>query len=314
MDGDQIDLNLLRVFDALIKDGNLTRAGYRLGLSQPAMSHALSKLRKLTGDSLFVRVPTGMNPTEHALRIAPSIQEGIRLLETAFEGDAPFDPQSNERTFQILLSDIGELVYLPRLMNHLREIAKGVTVRALNLPREAYVEAFLSGEADLAIGFLPGLGAGFYQQRLFSDTYMCLVRDGHPRVRSTLSLARFVEESHVLVEPSGSRYVTPAHQTSTTTLIEHFLAERGLKRKVALYVPHFLAVPDIVQSSDLIATIPSYMVRHCTPRLGVKILPLPFDVPSFDVKQFWHARNHQDAGNRWLRKQIADLFSGIPVK
>jgi len=209
------------------------------------------------------------------------------------------------------MSDIGELVYLPPLMNHLREVAKGVTVRALNLPREAYAEAFISGDADLAIGFLPGLSAGFYQQRLFSDSYVCLVRDGHPRIRNRISLSRFVAESHVLVEPSGSRYVTPSHQTSTTTLIEQYLDDRGLKRMVALYVPHFLAVAEIVQSSDLIATIPSYMVRHSTPRLGLKALPLPFDVPRFDVKQFWHARNHQDPGNRWLRNQIAHLFSTI---
>lgn len=302
------DLNLLRVFDALMHDGNLTRAGFRLGLSQPAMSHALSRLRKLTGDQLFVRVPSGMKPTDHAMRIAPSVREGLRLLGAAIEGGAPFDPASGERVFQILLSDIGELAYLPRLLQRLGEIARGVSIRVLNRPREAYPEAFLSGEADLAMGFLPALGAGFYQQRLFTDGYVCLVREDHPRIRKRLLLAQFVAESHVLIEPGGSGYVTSAHQTSTTTLIEQYLAKHGLRRRIALRVPHFVAVPDIVQASDLVATVPSSLIEHSQPRAGVKMLPLPFEVPRFEVKQFWHERSHQDPGNRWLRGVILELF------
>jgi DNA-binding transcriptional LysR family regulator len=310
MDAQKMDLNLMRVFDALMEDGNLTRAGFRLGLSQPAMSHALSKLRTLTGDALFVRVPSGMKPTEHAMRIAPSVREGLRLLGTALEGNASFDPPGSERQFHLLLSDIGESVYLPRLMKRLAEVAPGISVRVLNRPREAYVEAFVSGEADLAIGFLPGLSAGFYQQRLFTDSYVCLAREDHPRIRKRLSLAQFAEESHVLIEPGGSSYVSAGHQTSTTTLIEQYVARRGLRRRIALRVPHFMIVPEVVQSSDLIATVPSYAIRHTPPRAGVRMLPLPFDVPQFQVKQFWHQRNHNDPGNRWLRSVIQELFSG----
>lgn len=309
MDGANTDLNLLRVFNALMEDGNLTRAGFRLGLSQPAMSHALSKLRKLTGDSLFVRMPGGMKPTEHAMRMAPSIREGLRLLGTALEGGVAFDAKTAERNFDILLSDIGELVYLPRLMERLRMEAPGVTVRVLSRPRETYAHAFFSGEADLAIGFLPGLAAGFYQQRLFSDSYVCLVRDEHPRIRDQLSLAQFVEEAHVLIEPGGSGYFNAAHQTSTTTLIEQFLATRGLQRRIALRVPHFMVVPDVVQSSDLIATIPSYVVQRTVARASVRILALPFDAPQFEIKQFWHERSHRDPAHRWLRSVIRELFT-----
>ncbi len=308
MDEEKFDLNLMRVFDALIEDGNLTRAGYRLGLSQPAMSHALARLRRLTGDTLFVRVPTGMEPTEAALRMAPAVREGLRLLEGAMASDMRFDPLTCERTFQVLMSDIGELVYLPRLMRRLEEVAPRTNVRALQLPREAYHEAFMSGEADLAIGFLPGLRAGFYQQRLFSDTYVCVVRKDHPRLKNRISLAQFVAESHILIEPGGSRYRTVSHQTSTTTLIEQYLVEHGLTRRIALRVPHFMVVPDIVQSTDLIATLPSYVIRHTPPRQGLKMLQLPFEVPSFEIKQFWHQRSHDDPGNRWLRGVIAELF------
>ena len=308
MDDRRIDLNLMRVFDALVEDGNLTRAGYRLGLSQPAMSHALGKLRKITGDALFVRVPTGMEPTEMALRMTPAVREGLRLLDGAMEGGDSFDPMTCDRTFQILMSDIGELVYLPRLLRRLEQVAPLVNVRAVQLPREAYQEAFINGEADLAIGFLPSLRAGFYQQRLFTDTYVCAVRKDHPRIKSSITLPQFVSESHVLIEPGGSRYRTVAHQTSTTTLIEQYLSERGLTRRIALRVPHFMVVPDIVQSTDLIATIPSSVVHHSAPRPQLKMVQLPIEVPRFEIKQFWHQRSHNDPANRWLRSLILELF------
>lgn len=307
-DVEKVDLNLLQVFDALMSDGNLTRAGFRLGLSQPAMSHSLAKLRALTGDRLFVRAPKGMLPTEHAIRIAPAVQEGLRLLCGALQADVDFNPRSCRRTFQILMSDIGEMIYLPRLMRKVGEIAPGVNIRVLQLPRESYAQAFFSGEADLAIGYLPNLGAGFYEQKLFSDSYVCMAREGHPRIRKGLSLAQFCEESHVLTEPGGSRYSTVSHQTSTTTLIEHYLVAHGLTRRVALRVPHFTVVPAVVQSSDLIAVLPSAVIQYSPPMVGIQIVQLPLDVPRFDVKQFWHERNHDDAGSRWLRCVIRDLF------
>jgi DNA-binding transcriptional LysR family regulator len=311
MDVRKTDLNLLRVFDALMEDGNLTRAGFRVGLSQPAMSHALSKLRGLAGDPLFVRVPSGMKPSDHALRIAPSVREGLRLLSSALEGEAAFDPQVGQRMFQLLLSDIGELVYLPRLMQHLGQAAPGVSLRVLNRPREAYASAFIAGEADLAIGFLPGLSAGFYQQRLFSDGYICLAREDHPRIRKRLSVAQFVEESHVVIEPGGSTYVSASHNTSSATLIEQCLTREGIRRRIALRVPHFMVVPDVVRSSDLIATMPSYVIRHTQPRPGLKMLPFPFEVARFQVKQYWHERSNKDPGTRWLRSVVQELFSSF---
>lgn len=303
-----VDLNLLRVFDALMEDGNLTRAGFRLGVSQPAMSHSLAKLRKITGNALFVRVPNGMQPTDMAIGMAATVRDGIRLLEGALDGNASFDPQACKKTFQILLSDIGELVYLPRLMKRLKEDAPAVNLRALGLPREAYADAFLSGEADLAIGHLPGLRGGFYQQRLFSDSYVCLVRKGHPRIKGRLTASQFVSESHLLIEPGGSPTMSAMQQTSTTTLFEHHLASLGLTRRVALRVPHFTVVSDLLLSTDLVATLPSYVMRHMPHRPGLKMLKLPFDTPSFEIKQFWHLRNHDDMANRWLRGLVMSLF------
>ena len=312
MDIPPFDLNLLQVFDALIRDGNLTRAGFRLGLSQPSMSHALGRLRKITGDPLFVRVPTGMEPTPFAQQISGQVRDGLGLLQGVLDGASPFDQTTCDRTFQILMSDLGELVYLPRLMTKLREVAPNINLRVLQLSRESYQEAFVSGQMDLAIGFLPALNTGFYQQHLFEDSYSCLVRTGHPRVRDTLTLAQFSQESHVLVEPAGSRYSRIARHSSTSTLIERHLAERGVARRIALRVPHFLVVPQIVQQTDLLATVPASMLAYLPPMPLLKVMPLPIDTPHFEVKQFWHLRGHHDQANKWLRGLIAELFMHQP--
>lgn len=309
MDTPKIDLNLMQVFDALMHENNLTRAGFRLGLSQPAMSHALAKLRKLTGDPLFVRVPSGMEPTDFALRIGPSVDEGLKLLMGAVEGEGPFEPLRCDRIFQILMSDIGELVYLPRLLNRLAEVAPKLDLRVLQLPREAYQDALASGEADLAIGFLPALKTGVYQQRLFTDTHICLVRADHPRIKKGLSLTQFSNASHVVIEPPGSRLSGHAVQTSTTSLLERHLSASGITRRVVLRVPHFTVVPAIVQQTDLITTLPSYVLSYTRNLPNLKTFKLPFEVPSYDIKQFWHERKHKDPANRWLRNLVSELFT-----
>ena len=309
MDTPKIDLNLMQVFDALMHESNLTRAGFRLGLSQPTMSHALAKLRKLTGNQLFVRVPSGMEPTDFALRIAPSVTEGLKLLIGAVEGDGPFNPSRCDRTFQILMSDIGELVYLPRLLNRLAQVAPNLDLRVIQLPREAYQDALASGEADLAIGFLPALKTGVYQQRLFTDNHICLVRADHPSNKKSLSLSQFCNQSHVVIEPPGSRLSGHSVQTSTTSLLERHLSTLGITRRVLLRVPHFTVVPAIVQQTDLITTLPSYVLSYTRNLPNLKTFKLPFAVPSYEIKQFWHERNHKDPANRWLRAVVSELFT-----
>ncbi len=303
-----IDLNLLVAFNALMQERNLTRAGALIGLSQPSMSHALARLRKICGDPLFVRVRTGMEPTPFAERIADPVRHGLDMLRSSVASAMTFDPATSDRTFKVLISDIGEVAYLPRLMSHLGNEAPGVNLRAIQLPRERYQEAFESGEVDLAIGFLPGAWTAFFQQRLFDDTYACLARTDHPRIRASLSLAQFSAESHVVVEPAGSAWEGMSIQTSTTALIEHHLLGLGVSRRIALRVPHFMAVTAVIEDTDLLVTLPSYALKFLARTHRVKTFPLPVDAPTFQVKQFWHERNHHDAGNRWLRGVVAKLF------
>ncbi len=308
MNINEIDLNLLLAFDALMQERNVTRAGELIGLSQPAMSHALIRLRKLCGDPLFVRVRAGMVPTPYAHQLGGTIGEGLRVLQEGLDGVSAFDPKTSDRTFQIIMTDMGEIVYLPPLMTALKRIAPKVNVRVLQLPRDRYQDAFESGIADLAIGVLPALQTGFYQQRLFSDDYICLVRGDHPRIGTTLSLSRFQAESHIMIEPAGSRYSSVSISTTVPTLIERKLAEHGLKRRIALRVPHFTVVPTIVQTTDLIATLPRQVMVRADTNRNLKMLPLPFNVPNFVIRQFWHQRNHHDIANKWLRSVISDLF------
>ncbi len=178
----------------------------------------------------------------------------------------------------------------------------------LQMPRESYAEALVSGEADLAIGYLPVLRAGFYQSRLFTDSYVCLVRSDHPRIKGRLSRAQLMAESHVVIERGGSRYLTTSHQTSSTTWIEQELARRGLSRRIVLRVPHFMGVPEIVQATDLIGLVPSYVLRQLDSKPNLRMLQLPLDLPRFTVKQYWHERKHEDTGNRWLRGVISAMF------
>jgi DNA-binding transcriptional LysR family regulator len=304
----QFDLNLLQAFDALIRDRNLSRAGLRLGVSQPSMSHSLARLRKLAGDQLFVRVPGGVEPTAYALQIAGGVKEGLELLRGTFDGVASFDPLKCERTFQLLTSDIGELIFLPRLITKFKNLAPKATLRVLQLPLEAYVSAFASGEADLALGFIPSLQTGFYQQRLFIDSYVCVAGKFHPRVGDVITLRQFAAESHVLIEPSGSRYNNLSLQSPTATFVERQLAAKGLRRHIALRVPHFLVVPEIVQQTDLLAVLPSYVIDYMPSNSKIKVLRLPIKPPKFEVKQFWHQRSHNDLGNKWLRSLVAELF------
>jgi len=303
------DLNLLVACEAMMQERNVTRAGACVGLSQPSMSNALSRMRTLCGDPLFVRTSKGMEPTPLAQMLGPPVRDGLAKLLAGLNQPFEFDPARSDRNFKLLMSDMGEVIYLPKLMRWVVEAAPQVSVRALQCPRGQYRNALESGEVDLAIGFLPALGAGFRQQRLFSDTYVCLVREDHPRIGKTLSLRQFKAESHVVIELSDSGQQGAATPLSSAALLERILSRKGIGRRTALRVPHFTVVPAIIQNTDLLVTVPSSVIDAMPGLRQVKALPLPFETPPLEVKQFWHQRYHHDPANRWLRGVIAQMMS-----
>ena len=294
-----LDLNLLRAFDAVLREGSVTAAGERLGLSQPAMSNALARLRRLLDDPLFMRTPRGMRPTPFAQRLAAPVQQALDLIRTGLSQQAGFDPRTAQRSFRLQLSDVGEIVFLPPLLERLEREAPGVRIETGQLPQDEVSDALGAGEVDLAVGFLPGLSGGVVQKRLFRDRYVCLVRADHPTIGSRLTLAQFLAATHVLVSARGS-----AHE-----IVEQTLRNKGLVRRIALRVPHFTVVPMILARTDHMVIVPEGLVGAIARFGRFKSLKPPVDIPALDVKVHWHERFDQDPGISWLRGVLVELYA-----
>jgi len=294
-----LDLNLLRAFDAVLREGSVTGAAARLGLSQPAMSNALSRLRSLLGDPLFMRTSGGMRPTPFAQQLAAPVQQALDLIRAGFSQQAGFEPKTSDRVFRLQLTDVGEIAFLPPLLERLQRDAPLVRVETQHLPQGEVSDALASGEVDLALGFLPELSQGVVQKRLFRDRYVCLVRADHPRIGSRLTLAQFLAATHVLVSSRGS-----AHE-----IVEQTLRNQGLVRRIALRVPHFTVVPMILARTDHMVIVPEGLLRAITPFGRFKALKPPVDIPALDVKVHWHERFGRDPGVSWLRGLLIDLYA-----
>ena len=293
-----LDLNLLRVFDAIATEGSVTVAGERVGLSQPAMSNALARLRTVFGDPLFVRTPRGMRPTPFAQQLAQPVREALRLIQGALQQHAGFEPGSSGNTFRFWMSDIGEMVFLPGLLERVKHEAPGVKIEVVRIPIKDVHMALEAGELDLAVGFLPGLTTGTRQQPLFREHYVCMLRADHPVIGATINRKQFREAAHVLVSYTGT-----GHQ-----MIEETFVAEGLSERIAVRVPHFLVVPMILARTDLVVIVPSRVAAVFAGLGNFKVLKLPVDMPDFEVRLHWHERFHQDPANRWLREVMTELY------
>ena len=293
-----LDLNLLRVFDAIATEGSVTVAGERIGLSQPAISNALARLRQLFDDPLFVRTPRGMRPTPFAQQLAQPVREALRLIQGALQQHAGFEPKSSANTFRFYMSDIGEMVFLPGLLERVKRDAPGVKIEVVRIPIKDIHAALEAGELDLAIGFLPGLTTGMRQQSLFREHYVCMMRADHPVIGAKISEKQFRQAAHVLVSYAGT-----GHQ-----VIEDTFIKEGLSARIAARVPHFLVVPMILARTDLIVTVPSRVAAVFAQLGNFKVLKLPLSMPSFEVRLHWHQRFHQDPANLWLREAMTALY------
>ena len=294
----QIDLNLLVVFRELLLERRVSRVAEKLGLSQPAVSNALARLRRLLGDDLFLRTPQGMAPTPHAERLAQPLAEALEAIHAALNRRADFDPTRDERAFTLGMTDIGEIWFLPALMDRLARTAPGI---ALSTVRNAAVdlkEALQAGKVDLAIGLLPQLQAGFFQRRLLLTRYVCLFRRGHPLDGRALSLEDYAGAEHVVVVAQGTGHGR----------VDELMQRAGIRRRVRLTVPHFTAVGHILQSTDLVATVPEALARRIAAPFGLAHVPHPAALPEVPINLFWHAKVHRDPANLWLRGVLAELF------
>jgi len=291
-----IDLNLLRVFDAVLHEKGVTPAATRLGLTQPAVSNALARLRKILGDALFVRTPRGMDATPFARELAEPVRQALALLESALAHGPGFDPATATRAFRFYMSDLGQIEFLPPLVERVQRDAPGVRLEAVALEIEDIADALAAGGLDLAVGFLPGLGAPVRRQALFKDPYLCLMRADH-EIKS-LNRKTFLGASHALVTYRGGHRV-----------IEEAMERAGVARRIALRVPHFTVVPMVLERTDLILTLPARVARVFERRGKLKALPPPVPIPQAEVAVHWHERFEADPGNRWLRALMVELYS-----
>jgi len=291
-----VDLNLLRVFDAVLRERGVTPAAAGLGLTQPAVSNALSRLRGLFGDPLFVRTPSGMDATPFARELAEPVRQALALLESALAHGPGFDPPSATRAFRFYMSDLGQIEFLPPLIERVQQHAPGVRLEAVAMEVEDIAAALAAGALDQAVGFLPGLGPPVRRRALFRDPYLCLMRADHPI--TSLTRKKFAEASHALVSYRGGHRV-----------IEEALERAGVARKIALRVPHFTVVPMVLERTDLILTLPARVARVFERRGKLKSLPPPVPIPPAEVAVHWHERFEADPGNRWLREQLVALLA-----
>jgi DNA-binding transcriptional LysR family regulator len=296
-----IDLRLLAVFDEIYKTRSVTAAALALDLGQPAVSVALSKLRHQLGDPLFVRTSSGMQPTPFGEGLVRPVRAVLNALDEVLGHRNEFDPASSQRNFRICMTDISQLVLLPKLMKTLRATAPGIQIEISPLSQET-ATLLESGGADLALGFMPQLEAGFYQQLLFMQSFVCMVSAEHPRIRGTLDLTQFEAEDHVVVNSSGAAPLA----------LDREIARLGISRRVALQLPNFLGAAFVVEQTHHIITIPQRLGEMMQGRGALQLLPVPFALPPYSVKQHWHERYHHDPGSRWLRGVISGLLLAHP--
>ena len=294
-------LNLLPIMVALDDARSVTRSAETLGISAAAVSMALRKLRAEFNDQLFIRTARGMVPTPQAERIVEKARPLLEQLQSKALLQERFDPVTARQAFCFALSDVGEMVFLPALLANLHREAPLASVRSVSMSPAEIANGMERGTVDLAIGFYPDLKQShFFQQRLFTHHFVCLLRADHPVVKGRLTVRQFLALEHAVVRAEGR----------TLEMFEKFLERNRLHRKVSLMTPHFMSIPMIVARSDLIVTVPHALgMWFSATNANLRTVALPFRVRDVDLKQHWHRRYHEDARSRWLRQFVYGLFN-----
>lgn len=295
------DLNLLRVLIALYDAGSVGRAAQSLGLSQPAMSAALARLRKSFGEPLFVRTARGMSPTARTHGLVASAREILARVADDVLCEAVFDPETTSATFTLAMSDVGEMVFLPKLLTSLQRLAPNASVRSVSLAPSRLEQSLESGETDLAIGYFPDLKSSeFFQQRLFTHRFVCLLRADHPIRGRRLTREQFLSLEHAVIRAEGR----------SQEILENYLERKKVTRRIALLTPHFMSIPSIISRTDLVVTLP-HAIGLFFKQAGanIKVVEPPLPIPRIELRQHWHRNAHHDPKNKWLRSLVASLFN-----
>jgi DNA-binding transcriptional LysR family regulator len=295
-----IDLNLIRAFVTIYETGSVSVAADRLHVSQPSISYTLKRLRDLLGEPLFKRTREGMAPTYFATQLYEKFRNAVSEIEGAIESTRKFDPYLSSRGFRLAMSDIGEIFNLPHIMAALQKIAPDVAIDIVAVDVTKLEEWLNAGKIDAAIcarSYVPVASAG---EVIFTDHYVCLASSRHPRLSSELTMQQYLAERHVLVSPESGH-----------SLVEERLQELGCTRKIALRVPHFSVLPEVIAATDLLTAIPSRIARMFAARYAVQTFDLPFAVRKLEIMLRWQEHSGDIVAQGWLRQTLRECIVGL---
>jgi DNA-binding transcriptional LysR family regulator len=296
-----IDLNLLVVFHEVMQERQISLAARRLGLTQSAVSNALARLRRSVKDELFVRTSTGMQPTPYAERLAEPVAVALAGVSLALNPQTAFDPATSTRDFTLAMSDVGEVYFMPALIERCAALAPNVGIVSVRAGAISLKDEMEAGRVDLAIGAFEELSGAWFQRRLFRQSYVSMFRAGHQlgQRRGGPTLRQFLDARHLFVAARDGPYER----------VNALLAKAGVAGAVRHRVPHFTAVPYIVGASDLVVTVPQKLAERAAAPFRLDYVKPPLRLPSLQTNMFWHRRYQQDEGSRWLRGLIVELFA-----
>ncbi|MEL3889638.1 LysR substrate-binding domain-containing protein [Ferrovibrio sp. MS7] len=295
------DLNLLPVFLALMEERSVTRAAERLGITQPALSNALTRLRTMLRDPLFIRERYGMQPTQKATELAPVLAAALATLDEVVLGQQDFDPAKAKLQFTLAPNSYVEFVLVPAIVARLRDVAPGISLRLTPYGTDLADTGVISGGTALVLGRIVDPPDNLVVQHLMQESLACVVRANHPQVGDRITKKQFEQLKHVNMLPPGRLRVG----------LFQALERQGLRREVAVSVTHFLAIPEMVAVTDYCATLPRLICRRLSNDTRLKVLDAPVDLGTFPVEMAWHVRYRHDPAHRWLRGLIGDVVKDV---
>ncbi|PZD73239.1 PCP degradation transcriptional activation protein [Acaryochloris thomasi RCC1774] len=298
----QIDLNLLHIFEAVMMELNVSRAAERLNMTQPAVSHALRRLRRITNDDLFLKVPSGVSPTPKALELWEPIREGLIHIRQALSPPA-FEPAASTQTFTLAAADYTVALFLPKLLPILAQTAPQINIRIVPNTNINAAKLLEQSEIDLAIGRFYRSTLRLRVQEVMCDRYVCIMRKDHPLARKKLTLKQYIKVNHILVTLTGE----------ATGFIDEQLREIDLSRRIALTVNQFTLVPELVAGSDLISAMPSRMVERSPFQANLHITELPIKIAPAFLQIMWHERKQIDPAHEWMRAHLIAIAQELPT-
>lgn len=300
----ELDLNLLVVFDAMLRTRSVTLAAQEAGMMQSSMSGALKRLRTALADPLFVKTGAGMVPTARALELAGPVQAALAMVRSALSGADAFDPATTTRSYVLYMSDTAQLVFLPHLLARLRQDAPGARIVTVQPEGRDARRMLVEGEIDVALGYQIGLDAGLRRSVLFADQYVCIASRAHPDIQGACTLEQLARAPHLVYRPrAGSHHMVDEHISAACAAI-------GLPRRMVAEVTHGLGLPEIVEHTDMVACVPRALAALHARGQTLQVLEMPpeISIPEIEIGVYWHERSHRDAGQAWLRQLLLDLF------